>query len=696
MNDGRRAADSERFDQPSTVYRQLSIVNRLSSIVILLIIGLIVIAPLLQPGYFWGAHDARHDVYFIFQYDKSVQDGIWLPSWGPDWAFGYGYPFWIVYGPLATFVGEVFHRFLGLGFEESVKAVLGLSILLSGLAMYGFVRSWLGARAGLVAAVAYMTVPYHLVDVFVRAAMAESVALVFLPLALWGFRETIVRPRLTAVIAAAFAYAAIMWTSNLVALVFTPGLALYVLALILWQSAVTSRRSSVVSRQSSVVGGRRSAVDRPSSIVHRPSSTVGGRRSAISQLLRSAFPPAAAIAIALGLSAAFFIPALIEQRYINQTQWFGKYYDPFQHFVYFFQLFNPAWGFGISQPGPDDIAHGAMSYQLGAAVTILSLIALIVAARKLSALRREIWFWGAWAVISIFLTLGVSAWVWRHVPIVPYAQFPWRYLMLAILPLSILPGTLVADCRMQNAERRTQPAEPDSSATTALLSDRGVAPIETPRDTQNPIRNTLWPALLLSTLLLLSSAPYFRVEMREPTPEQGPVSMAALMRFQRTSDEMTGVTAWVDPARIPNWSPLADEWVAGREVLTRADYSTIPQNKTLAVNAEAMGSAHDEVWYYAEAPDQSITFNRFWYPGWNAYLLDGKHGKPVQRLEVRREDGPLARVVVPVPPGQGYLLLRFEDTPLRAAAKAISLATLALVGALWLVYTWRQRRTSTD
>ena len=206
--------------------------------------GLVVISPLLQPGYFWGAHDARHAVYFIFQYDKAVQDGIWLPGWGPDWAFGYGYPFWIVYGPLSTFVGELFHHFGGLGFEDSVKAVLALSILLSGLAMYGFVRSWLGRNAGLVAAVAYMAIPYHLVDVYVRAAVAESVALVFLPLALWTFREAVIRPRLTAVIAAAFAYAAIMWTSNLVALVFTPGLAAYVLALLIWTGRTKRRRTT--------------------------------------------------------------------------------------------------------------------------------------------------------------------------------------------------------------------------------------------------------------------------------------------------------------------------------------------------------------------------------------------------------------------------------------------------------------------
>ncbi len=79
--------------------------------------------------------------------------------------------------------------------------------------------------------------------------------------------------------------------------------------------------------------------------------------------------------------------------------------------------------------------------------------------------------------------------------------------------------------------------------------------------------------------------------MREPTKEQGPVSMAALMRFERTSNEMTGVTVWVDPEQIPVWSDMAELWVQGKEVTTRVDYSQVPQNETLAVNAEGMGSA---------------------------------------------------------------------------------------------------------
>jgi hypothetical protein len=229
---------------------------------------------------------------------------------------------------------------------------------------------------------------------------------------------------------------------------------------------------------------------------------------------------------------------------------------------------------------------------------------------------------------------------------VPYAQFPWRYLLVAIPFLSLLAGAILAN-----------PADAEAGWHEELD----------------------WPVVILAGVLLLGSYPYLQVQMREPTNEQGPVSYAALMRFQRTSNEMTGVTAWVDPDQIPIWSPMADEWVAGREVKTKVDYSRVPQSPTLAVNEEGLGADSEEVWYHAGQDGESITFNRFWYPGWKAYLLDGRHGRIVRETPVAREDGPLARLVVPVPKGESFLLIRFEDTPLRTLSKWLTLATIALI-----------------
>ncbi|MGL4650944.1 MAG: hypothetical protein ACRC1H_16165, partial [Caldilineaceae bacterium] len=57
-----------------------------------LLVSIFAVAPFWLPGYFWGANDARHHVYFLHQFNRMWQDGVWWPRWSPDFAFGYGYP----------------------------------------------------------------------------------------------------------------------------------------------------------------------------------------------------------------------------------------------------------------------------------------------------------------------------------------------------------------------------------------------------------------------------------------------------------------------------------------------------------------------------------------------------------------------------------------------------------------------------
>ena len=61
----------------------------------------------------------------------------------------------------------------------------------------------MGERAALLAGLVYVYSPYHLLDVYVRGALAETVALVFLPLCLWSFDASIERPRMAAIVGAA-------------------------------------------------------------------------------------------------------------------------------------------------------------------------------------------------------------------------------------------------------------------------------------------------------------------------------------------------------------------------------------------------------------------------------------------------------------------------------------------------------------
>ena len=74
-----------------------------------------------------------------------------------------------------------------------------------------------------------------------------------------------------------------------------------------------------------------------------------------------------------------------------------------------------------------------------------------------------------------------------------------------------------------------------------------------------------------------------------------------------------------------------------------------------------------------------------YYPGWNAYLLDGEHGQRVAQIPVTPETtGTLGRMTVEAPPGEGYLLLVYEDTPPRTLGGVITLVTVVslVVGAV--------------
>ena len=101
----------------------------------------------------------------------ALRDGALYPRWAADMVFGYGYPVWLILAPLPYYAAEFFHL-LGFDFPASIKAVEALAWFASAGAMYLFAGRVLGRDAGLVAAIAYLFVPYHVVDLYVRGALA--------------------------------------------------------------------------------------------------------------------------------------------------------------------------------------------------------------------------------------------------------------------------------------------------------------------------------------------------------------------------------------------------------------------------------------------------------------------------------------------------------------------------------------------
>ena len=376
----------------------------------LAVISLLALGPMLQAGYFWGAHDARHAVYFQFEFDRVFRDGVWYPRWFPDMTYGYGYPLFNIYGPLAFYVGEVIHL-IGLDFVTTVKIVFALGWVLSGLAMYGFVkRIFENRRAAFLAGLLFVFMPYHLIDIYVRAAFAESFALMFLPLTLWAFYNAVHDRNVRSVLFVAFAYAGMVFAHNGIALLFSPVLAVWILFLLLRESRRFSECSSF---------------DETSLQVR--------------DLLRRALPTIAGGLLGLGLTGIFLLPLVLEYRYVNVAQWTQNYYNYQDHFVEVFQLFSPFWGFGISNLGPVD----GLSFQLGLVPVILAFFSLFVIAKNPHRTRAYILFFLALTLVILLLMFEFSLPAWRAFSLASVAQFPWRLLTLTLVSLSVVGGSVM-------------------------------------------------------------------------------------------------------------------------------------------------------------------------------------------------------------------------------------------------------------
>ncbi|MCB9126556.1 MAG: hypothetical protein H6638_01375 [Ardenticatenales bacterium] len=363
---------------------------------IVALIGLLLVAPMAAPGYWWGAHDARHAVYFLFEFSKSIADGIWWPRWSPDFAFGYGYPFFNVYGPLSAFVGQAWHS-LGFDLVSATKASFALTMPLSGLAMYGFVKRLAGRGAGLVAAVVYMALPYHLAVLYVRAAMAEAWAFVFFPLVLWGFYAVATAPRPRTIALTALAYGGFFLAH--------PGLAMQATLLLIPWTLLWLLRA------------------------------LGEWRSLLTRTL------AAAATALLGVVAAaiFVLPWLAESGYVNQEQWFAGYFNYSQHFIAPWQLLSPLWDFGTSEAG---VVNDRFPFQLGIVPLLLATVGWMRLIREPRVRHGRIFFTALLAV-ALFLMVPASRWLWDS-PfgqlILKPMQFPWRFLILSSVALAPLAG----------------------------------------------------------------------------------------------------------------------------------------------------------------------------------------------------------------------------------------------------------------
>ncbi len=528
--------------------------------------------PLLAPGYFLEAHDAKHTLFFLVEFDQALRDGALYPRWAIDQAVGYGYPLFVFYAPLAYYIAEAFHL-LGFGITWAVKLTFLVAFAVGAVSTYALARELWGDGAGLLAALLFTYAPYHLVDVYVRCALAEFLAFGLIPLSFLSLRMLLRRPSPPRAAVTGFALGSLILAHQITALMTAPFLAGYALFELLRMRS------------------------------------------------RGLKKPLAALALAgmlaLGVSAAYWLPMLFERSYIVQEQWMMAKYNYRKQFVYPFQLLDPRWGYGYAVAGPED----GMPLQVGILLLTTATAAIVLGLRRRER-RGELLFWGGAAAVAILLTTGASAPVWEAVPLLPLVQFPWRFLALAVVALSLVGGCLP----------------------TILAGE------DHPR--------TAGVTLVLALATLVAGHPH-TLPQHTPVPPRAETPVAVI-DFELEYPDMRGMTAWT--REFPSESPLIEQYLAGKPLrkahILHGEGEVIPLRH---------GGRSEEVLVIARS-EVILQFYTYYYPGWRAYV----DGLPVSI----RPEGKYGLITLEVPPGEHRVLIRFEDTPLRLGAGFVSLASL--------------------
>ncbi len=319
---------------------------------------------------------------------QAWQDGDLLGRWIPSLIHGYGYPVFNFYAPLFFYVAAAL-MFLPVPVFLAFNAAVFIFLFLSGVSMYVFAREVWGRAGGFLSAVAYLFVPYHLVDLYVRGAIAEFSAFAFAPLVLWAMVRLVRTVDARGMVAGIFATAGLMLTHTISSLFFIPAGGAYLL--VLFFTGMKRDLGKLLAGIGMIAGGA-------------------------------------------ALSAYFWVPALVEKKYVQTERLVTGYYEYSQHFVSLGRLLYSPWNDGLNKPMP--VMVGLLHMLLAAAV--------IVFWKRINARVRGAWvqvaFFLLFFIAACFFMLPASGFVWKAIPLLSFAQFPWRFLTCTALALSLLAG----------------------------------------------------------------------------------------------------------------------------------------------------------------------------------------------------------------------------------------------------------------
>lgn len=525
----------------------------------------------------------------VHQLGENLRHGVFPARWMPHGAHGLGYPAFNFYAALPYYIASLFDL-SGLGIIWGIKLTQTMGFLLAGLMMYLLARR-LGVRGpgALLGSAIYTFAPFHLVNVYVRGdALSEFYAFALFPLLIWALLGLCREPSPRSVAFLAVTYASLVLTHNISALLFSPLLGVWLLVEALARGGREGRRILLVG--------------------------------------------AGALGLGLALSAWFWAPALRETVLVQLEEQTSGYF----HYAGHFRGADLVQGTVIHDY---TIMEGRDPFDMGlvqAAMGCLGLVVLVWRMAKKQKVALSFYLAAFVLLLSTWLMTPSSRWIWDHVPLLPYVQFPWRLLSIQALAIALLASQL-----------------PD------LLRGRPSATL----------------GVFLAILAAVAALVGLRVD-HLPLSEDD-VTPQRLMLYETYSGNI-GTT-------------VRHEYLP-QEMVPRPFISAVQLNEgqkpsPLALEGHLEEAAlledrpHREVWRVEVAQKALLAFHTTYYPGWEATVDGTPQG-------VESLDG-LGLVGLRLPVGSHRVVLRFEPTPVRRYATWLSLLGLCFLFSLTLYPAFR-------
>ena len=354
---------------------------------------------LVRPGFFPMQDDLQ--AFRIYEMDKCFDDGQIPCRWVPDAGYRYGYPQFNYYPPFVYYVGALLHR-VGFQYIDAVKILFILGYIVSALTMFILVDSLLGKWPAFVSSLLYTYVPYKAVEVYVRGAMSEFWALAFFPVVFWAIYRFIKTERKKYLIWFSLSIALLTVTHSLTTLIFAPFAVIWT---VFW--LIAEKKWKVWSKV--ILSGL----------------------------------------LGIGLASFYFLPVLFERKFVHVESLLSGYFDYRQHFVSLYKMFiSREWGYG-SSGFPNELLNlstGTVQWVMGIIAFFLGVINYTSYNRyykKQKKLSLLLLIFVASELLVLFMMHMKSSFIWAHLPILWWLQFPWRYLSVSIFLLSLLAGLAI-------------------------------------------------------------------------------------------------------------------------------------------------------------------------------------------------------------------------------------------------------------